>query len=127
MRYLTLGEVLHLHERVITQSGGGEGVRDLGVIESAVAQPGATFDERDLYPTLAAKAVALCYSLIHGHGFVDGNKRVAHAALEVFLVLNGAELDADVGEQERVFLDLAAGKMTREAFSVWFDNHVVQT
>lgn len=124
MRYLTLGEVLHLHDRVIAQSGGGEGVRDLGVIESAVAQPRATFDDRDLYPTLAAKAVALCYSLIHGHGFVDGNKRVAHAALEVFLVLNGAELQAEVDEQERVFLDLAAGRMTRDAFGAWVEAHV---
>lgn len=124
MRYLTLGEVLHLHERVIAQSGGGEGVRDLGVIESAVAQPRATFDERDLYPTLATKAVALCYSLIHGHGFVDGNKRVAHAALEVFLVLNGADLQAEVDEQERVFLELAAGRMTREAFNAWIEAHV---
>jgi death-on-curing protein len=126
MRYLTLGEVLHLHERVIAQRGGGEGVRDLGVIESAVAQPRATFDDRDLYPTLATKAVALCYSLIRGHGFIDGNKRVAHAALEVFLVLNGAELQADVDEQERVFLELAAGTTTREAFSEWVETHVVQ-
>lgn len=126
MRYLTLGEVLHLHERVIAQSGGSEGVRDLGVIESAVAQPRATFDDRDLYPTLPTKAVALCYSLIRGHGFIDGNKRVAHAALEVFLVLNGAELQADVDEQEKVFLELAAGTTTRETFSEWVETHVVR-
>jgi death-on-curing protein len=75
---------------------------------------------------LATKAVALCYSLIRGHGFIDGNKRVAHAALEVFLVLNGAELQADVDEQERVFLELAAGTTTREAFSEWVETHVVQ-
>lgn len=124
MRYLTLGEVLHLHDRVIAQSGGGEGIRDLGVIESAVAQPRATFDGHDLYPTVAAKAVAVCYSLILGHGFIDGNKRVAHAALEVFLLLNGKELHADIDEQERVFLDLAAGKLTREEFSGWVDGHV---
>jgi death-on-curing protein len=110
---------------VIAQSGGGEGVRDLGAIESSVAQPRATFDDQDLYPTMASKAAALCYSLIHGHGFVDGNKRVAHAALEVFLVLNGAELRADVDEQERVFLGLAAGRMTREAFDAWVETHVV--
>jgi len=126
MRYLTLAEVLHLHDLLIAKSGGGEGVRDLGAIESSVAQPRATFDGQDLYPTMAAKASALCYSLIQGHGFIDGNKRVAHAALEVFLVLNGLELRADVDEQERVFLELAAGKMTREAFNGWVGTHIVE-
>jgi len=63
----------------------------------------------DLYPTLAEKAAALCFSLVGNHPFVDGNKRVGHATMETFLVLNGTEIDASVGEQERVMLDLAAG------------------
>jgi len=125
MRYLTLAEVLHLHDRVLEATGGSAGVRDLGVIESAVAQPKATFEARDLYPTLTTKAGALCFSLIQGHGFVDGNKRVAHAALEVFLVLNGHEITADVDEQERVFLALAAGTTSREELVVWLDRKVV--
>jgi death-on-curing protein len=119
MRYLTLAEVLELHTRVLAATGGSSGIRDLRVIESAVAQPKATFDEQDLYPTVPEKAVALGYALIRGHGFVDGNKRVAHAALEVFLVLNGLELGPGVDEQERVFLALAAGSMRREEFLTW--------
>jgi death-on-curing protein len=99
MRYLSLGQVLYLHERIIDTSGGAPGLRDLGVIESSIAQPQATFDGDDLYSSLEEKAAALAYSLVSGHGFVDGNKRVGHAAMEVFLILNGFELEADTDEQ----------------------------
>ena len=102
MRYLTLGEVLELHGRVVAESGGATAIRDLGALESAVAQSRTTFGGEDLYPDLAAKAAALGFSLIQNHPFVDGNKRTGHAALETFLVLNGAELDAPVAEAERV-------------------------
>ena len=123
MRYLTLAEVLNLHDRVLDSSGGSAGVRDLGVVESAVAQPRATFGGEDLYPTLITKAAALCFSLIRGHGFIDGNKRVAHAALEVFLVLNGHEITATVDEQEQMFLGLAAGTVTRDQLVDWLGEH----
>jgi death on curing protein len=106
--------VIELHALVVAQAGGAAGLRDLGVLESAVAQPRATFEGADLYPTLAAKAAALGYSLALNHAFVDGNKRVAHAALETFLVLNGYELAADVDEAERTMLALAAGDLSRE-------------
>jgi death-on-curing protein len=124
MRYLTLAQVLHLHDRILASSGGGAGVRDLGAIESAVAQPKASFDGQDLYPTLSAKAAALCLGLIRGHGFLDGNKRVAHAALEVFLVLNGHEITADVDEQEAVFLGLATGSIARSELLAWIERRM---
>jgi death-on-curing protein len=98
-RYLTLGEVVELHRRLLAATGGAPGIRDLAVLESAVAQPEATFGSVDLYPTLAEKAAALCSSLVQGHPFVDGNKRVAHAAMETFLVLNGIEIDAPLGNR----------------------------
>lgn len=79
-RYLALTEVLDLHRRVMEQSGGATGLRDLGMLESAVAQPRQTFAGVDLYPSLAAKAAALGFSLIQNHPFVDGNKRIGHAA-----------------------------------------------
>ena len=75
MRYLTLGEVVILQRRLLDQSGGAAGLRDLGTLESAVAQPRMTFAGQDLYPDLAAKAAALGYALIQGHPFLDGNKR----------------------------------------------------
>jgi len=109
MRYLALAEVVDLHRRLLEATGGAAGIRDLGALESALAQPKMTLAGSDLYPTLAEKAAALCFSLVGNHPFVDGNKRVGHATMETFLVLNGAEIDASVGEQERVMLDLAAG------------------
>ncbi len=119
IRYLSLEEVLELHRLVLRQSGGLEGVRDLGGLESAVAQPQMTFDGQDLYPCLPTKAAALGFSLIRNHPFVDGNKRIGHLAMEMFLVLNGHELDAGVDEQERIILGLAAGELSREEFAGW--------
>ena len=124
LRYLALAEVLDLHRRVIELAGGASGVRDLGALESALAQPRMTFGGDDLYPTLAAKGVALGFSLILNHPFVDGNKRVGHAALETFLVLNGFELEAPVDETERIVLAVAAGEMERDAFLAWVEAHL---
>jgi death-on-curing protein len=118
MRYLTLAEVLDLQRRVLDASGGSAGVRDLGALESAVAQPLASFGAQDLYPSLVEKAAALAFSLVKNHAFGDGNKRLAHAAMEVFLVLNGAELACGVDEQEQFWLALAAGQKSR-ALTSW--------
>lgn len=78
---------------------------------------------RSSIQTLSTKAAALCFSLIRGHGFIDGNKRVAHAALEVFLVLNGHEITATVDDQEQLFLALAAGTVTRDQLVAWLEVH----
>lgn len=80
MRYLTLGEVVELHRLVLAATGGAPGIRDLGALESAVAQPRASFGGSDLHRSLIEKAAALGFALAQGHAFVDGNKRVAHAA-----------------------------------------------
>jgi death-on-curing protein len=125
MRYLTLGEVVTLHRAVVAATGGAEGIRDFGGLESALAQPKATFDGVDLYPTIVDKAAALAFGLTLNHPFVDGNKRVAHAAMAVFLELNGCAIEAMVDEQERVMLDLAAGLMTREALIAWLTGRVI--
>src|SRR5436189_5412364 len=103
-RYLTLEEVLDLYEGVMERSGGSVGIRSLGGLESALAQPLMTFGGDDLYPTLVEKASALGFSLIMNHPFVDGNKRIGHAALETFLVLNGFEIQSSVDEQEKIIL-----------------------
>ncbi len=124
MRYLTTDEVLELHRLVIAQSGGGSGVRDPNALDSAVAQPRMTFGGVDLYPTTAEKAAALGFSLIMNHPFVDGNKRIGHAAMESFLVLKGYEIFASADEQERVVLDLAAGRLGRDEFTEWLSAHL---
>jgi death-on-curing protein len=127
MRYLTLGEVVDLHARLLEQTGGARGIRDLGLLESALAQPKATFGGADLHPVLLDKAAALGFSLVANHPFVDGNKRIGHAAMETFLVLNGVEIDASVDEQERLMLDIAAGRTTRSALAQWLAAHTGPT
>jgi death-on-curing protein len=126
IRYLTPEEVLELHRLALEQSGGLGGVRDLGGLDSALAQPQMAFGGQDLYPGLAEKAAALGFSLVCNHPFVDGNKRVGHAAIETFLVLNGWELVAGVDDQEQVILRLAAGTLDRDAFTAWVQSHLQQ-
>jgi death-on-curing protein len=126
MRYLALGEVIELHQRLLTQTGGASGIRDLGLLESALAQPKATFGGSDLHPTLVDKAAALGFALVANHAFVDGNKRVGHAAMEVFLLLNGHEIRASVDEQEEVMLKIATGTMDRSALALWLKDHVTK-
>ncbi len=123
MRALSLSEVIRLHEYVLDQSGGIAGIRDLGALQSAVAQPHMTFGGIDLYQTIQEKAAALCFSLVTNHPFVDGNKRVGHAAMETFLVLNNWELDATVDVAERTILALADGTLSREKFVQWVNDH----
>ena len=127
MRYLVLAEVVELHRCLLHATGGAPGIRDFGALESAIAQPKATFAGVDLYPTLAEKATALCFALIQGHPFVDGNKRVGHAAMETFLVLNGAEIESSVADQERLILDLAAGRLGRSQLTDWLRQHLKAT
>ena len=124
MRYLSLEEIRYLHSLLITQSGGSSGVRDSGALESAVAQPEASFGGEELYPSLTSKAAALAHSLIQNHPFVDGNKRIGHAAMEVLLVLNRYEVEAGVDEQERVFIGVASGKISRIELGEWLNDHV---
>jgi death on curing protein len=125
VRYLTLSEVLEVHRQVMAQSGGAEGLMHLPALESALAQPQMTFDGEELYPTLADKAAMLGYALIKNHPWLDGNKRIGHAVMEVFLVLNGYEIRATVDEQEHVMLQVATSEIAREEFTTWLRTHVV--
>jgi death-on-curing protein len=126
MRYLTLNEVLELYRLVMAQSGGAVGIHSLGALESALAQPRMTFEGEELYPTIVDKASILGFSLIENHPFVDGNKRIGHAAMETFLVLNGFELAASVDEQEKVILQVASGKLGQDKFTDWPRAHLVE-
>ena len=123
IRYLTLIEVLELHRKILEQSGGTLGIQDMGLLESAIAQPRMTVGGEDLYPSLLEKSAALGFSIIMNHPFVDGNKRTGHAATETFLVLNGLEINASVDEQERMVLVIASGKLEREVFVEWLQQN----
>ncbi|MSU77916.1 MAG: type II toxin-antitoxin system death-on-curing family toxin [Gemmataceae bacterium] len=127
MRYLTASEIVELHEMILQQSAGLQGLRDSGALDSAVAQPRMAFGGVELYPIIVEKAAALGFSLVMNHPFMDGNKRIGHAAMETFLVLNGYELLADTDDQEKTILQLAAGQLDRETFTTWIQTHLAPT
>ncbi len=85
-----------------------------------------TFGAEELYPTLIDKAAALCFSLVLNHPFVDGNKRIRHAAMETFLILNGHQFDADVDDAEQLFLKLAAGEVERSELINWITANLIE-
>ena len=124
MRYLTIAEALEIYQRVMQQTGGLVGVRDLGSLESAIAQPYMTFGGNELYPSLAEKAAALGFSLIQNHPFIDGNKRTGHAAMAMLLAINGYKINASIDEQTEVILSVASGKLSRDGFTKWLTSHI---
>ena len=124
MIYLTAAQVLFIHARVVVETGGAPGLRDLGLLESAVARPQATFGGDDLYPDLFTKAAALMSSLVNNHPFVDGNKRVGIAAAGLFFVRNGHRLIAGNEEVERFTLLVAQGTVSVEQMAHWFGENV---
>ena len=126
MRYLTLAQVLDLYRTLVKETGGALGIRDLDGVKSALAQPRMTFAGDELYPSVAEKAAALGFSLVMNHPFIDGNKRLGHAAMETFLMLNGYEIDASVDDQESTLLKLAAGELERDQFVNWVREHITE-
>jgi death-on-curing protein len=126
MHYLTIEEILVLHQGLIDASGGSHGVRDAGGLESAIAQPQFAFGGSELYPTLADKACALAFSLMKNHPFIDGNKRIGYAAMAVFVRMNAYRMVVEVDDAEQTVLQLAAGSMEREEFREWISRHLVE-
>jgi len=118
-RYLTLQEVLDIHRWALQAFGGLDGVRDPGMVESALAAPQVTFGGVELHATLVEKAAALAFSSVKNHAFVDGNKRVGFWAMDTFLRLNGQFVACTPEEGEAAFLSLADGKMTKDQLADW--------
>ena len=125
MTYLTVEQILFLHARLIDETGGSHGVRDLGLLLSAVGRPQASFEGKDLYSDLFTKAAALLDSLIRNHPFIDGNKRTGVSAAGLFLVRNGFRLAAQNTDLEELALAIAQAKMTVEEAATWLREHAI--
>ncbi|QIL19802.1 type II toxin-antitoxin system death-on-curing family toxin [Thermomonas sp. HDW16] len=110
---------LAIHERQLAEHGGSSGVRDEGLLESALAKPQQLHAYGDPPPDIAALAASLAFGLARNHPFVDGNKRTAHVAYRVFLALNDVELDASGEEKYLHMLSLADGSLTETEFADW--------
>lgn len=123
MNYLYPKQVIYLYQQIIQQSGGTIGLRDEGLLESAVYRPQASFGGQDLYPDLFSKAAALGHSLISNHPFVDGNKRVGFDAMRLMLRLNGYDVYASLDAKFDFVMEIAQGKRTEQAIADWLKQH----
>lgn len=124
IKYLSTEDVLLLHHLSIEKSGGSHGLRDPGLLDSAVHRPQATFAGEDLYPTLFDKAGALCHSLIKNHAFVDGNKRTSLLSAMTMLELNGYIFTS--GQEELVIFGLKIDNesLSADTIASWLKAHV---
>lgn len=123
MKKLTKEQILLLQQDLIEQTGGTAGLRDEGLLESALFTPFQSFDGNDMFPSLQQKAARLGFGLVQNHPFVDGNKRIGAHAMLVFLSLNGVELVYTQQELSGMILDVAAGKQSFEDMVVWIQQH----
>ncbi|MGZ3299277.1 MAG: type II toxin-antitoxin system death-on-curing family toxin [Asticcacaulis sp.] len=121
-RWVSARTVYAIHERQLSEHGGGQGVRDQGLVESALSRPVnlAAYGE----PDCAALAAAYAYGLAKNHGFVDGNKRTAWVVARLFLADNGFRLAFDKVDAIRTVEDLAAGKLTEDELAAWFRTRI---
>ena len=122
---LSKHQILLIHDQLIAETGGSSGLRDEGMLDSALNSPFQTFGGEDVYPSLQQKAARLCFGLVKNHPFVDGNKRIGAHAMLVFLALNGIELQHSQTELSDVILQLAAGEIEAYALLQWILSHQV--
>lgn len=122
---LSKSQILLIHDQLISETGGFSGLRDEGMLDSALNAPFQTFGGEDVYPSLQQKAARLCFGLVKNHPFVDGNKRIGAHTMLVFLALNGIELQHSQSELSDVILQLAAGKIEATDLLRWILAHQV--
>src|SRR3954453_13403355 len=124
VRFLSLSRILKIQRESIEVYGGDPGVRDMGLLESAVAQPRAAFGGQYLHEDLPGMAAAYLFHLVMNHPFVDGNKRVGAMAAFVFLDMNGALFEPDQDEYRDLVLGVAAGELDKSDVTSFFKKHV---
>ena len=124
MKILKKRQILLLHSALITESGGSDGIRDEGLLDSAINTPFQTFSGQDLYPTVLEKAVRLGFGLIRNHPFIDGNKRIGTHAMLVFLNLNSITLSYEYDELISTILSVASGEMDADGLLKWIQQHI---
>ncbi|PSB51707.1 type II toxin-antitoxin system death-on-curing family toxin [filamentous cyanobacterium Phorm 6] len=124
--FVSTSMVSSIHARQIERFGGTSGVRDEGLLESALAQPQATFGGEYLHPTISEQAAAYLYHLAMNHPFIDGNKRTAFAVADTFLRVNGCNLNLTDDRAYDLVMQVAQGTMTKEELSTEFESCIVE-
>lgn len=125
--FLQIADILEIHQILIAQFGGMPGIRDEGLLESALSQPQATFFGELLHPTIHEQAAAYLYHIAKNHPFLDGNKRTAYGAMEAFLRLNGYNLSLSDEQTYNMVMQVAQGEMSKEALASLLEQHIVRS
>jgi len=123
MKSITIDQLLIYHQKIMKVTGGADGVRDQGVLESALGKAEQTFDGEELYPGLTRKVSVVTFSLIKNHGFVDGNKRIGVAVMLLLLRLNGYSIRYSQDELVQLGLGTAEGKLDEKEIEEWIIRH----
>ncbi len=123
MIILSKEQVLKLHASLIKATGGSDGIRDEGMLETALNNPFQSFGGKELYPSIQAKAARLCFGLVKNHAMLDGNKRLGTHVMLVFLALNGYELYYSQQELSDMVLALASGDIGEKEILQWIIEH----
>jgi death-on-curing protein len=120
--FLETSDVLKMHQKMIQLFGGTFGVREMGLLESAVDMPKASFGDQFLHETIFDKAAAYLFHIAKNHAFVDGNKRTAYVAMQTFLRMNGYRLVADEHEREQLAVDTATSQLDKKQIAALLDS-----
>lgn len=120
---LSKEQVIKLHTQLIEVTGGSDGIRDEKMLDSALNNPFQSFNGKELYPSIYAKAARLCFGLVKNHAMVDGNKRLGAHVMLVFLALNGYELSYSQTELSDIILSVASGEAGAEDILQWILKH----
>lgn len=123
MKILTENQIIRMQSSLIAHTGGSAGLREEGLLESALNAPFQTFGGAELYPTLLLKGARLGFSFIKNHPFVDGNKRIGAHAMLTFLLLNGIEIECSPSELTEIILGVASGESDFDALAEWLRVH----
>ncbi|HEL1661001.1 TPA: type II toxin-antitoxin system death-on-curing family toxin [Streptococcus suis] len=123
MKVLTVEQVIELHTRLIQATGGLDGVRDVGLIESSLSSAFSTYFGVEKYPSIEEKAARLCYSLVNNHAFLDGNKRIGVFVMIIFLELNSIVLNQTNDEIVKLGLGVASSELDYDAILEYIRNH----
>jgi death-on-curing protein len=122
---ISIQSVLYIHSQLIKNFGGGEGVRDQGGLEAAIARPYATFDGIDLYPEPIDKAAAIFESLIINHPFIDGNKRTAYTLLRLMLLSFDWDIEASEDEKYKMTIAASTGELKFDGIKFWLSEKII--
>ena len=124
MKILTKAQIILLHAQLIKETGGMEGIRDEGLLDSAILNPFQSFECKELYPSVLEKGARLGFGLIQNHAFVDGNKRIGVHAMLVFLAMNGYVFSYTQKELTEIVLSVAAGENDCDDLLLWLQSHL---